>query len=237
MKLLCMNVRSGGGTRWGRILDFVEAHCADVVIFTEWRQSAAPGAAVTWATSRGMKWVEACEGATKNGVFVASTLPFEATSATPGRETAGTLVRLAFDAWTMLAAYFPQRDAKATYFEACSDVATAVGVEPFILMGDLNTGNQRADRTPTDEKYVCDLLFDGLSKSHGLVDLWRRTHGADAREWSWMTKVNGFRLDHAFGNPAFIAAFDPTCFYDHSCRESAITDHSALIISTSRRSS
>ncbi len=237
MKLLCLNVRSGGGTRWGRILDFVEAHCADVVIFTEWRQREAPGAAVTWATSRGMKWVEACEGATKNGVFVASTLPFEATNVTPDSETAGTLVRVTFDGWTMLAAYFPQRDAKARYFEACSDVAAAVGVEPFILMGDLNTGNQRADRTPTGEKYVCADLFDALSESHGLIDLWRRTHSADAREWSWMTKTNGFRLDHAFGNPAFIIAFDPTCRYDHSSREAGFTDHSALLISTSGRPS
>jgi hypothetical protein len=48
-----------------------------------------------------------------------------------------------------------------------------------------------------------------------------------------MTKANGFRLDHAFGNSAFIAAFDPTCRYDHTCRQSGSTDHSALLISTS----
>ena len=232
MKLLCLNVRSGGGDRWGRILDFVEGHSADVVAFTEWRRSEKPGAAASWAMSRGMTCVEACEGATRNGVFVASSLSFKATSATPDRETAGTLVRLAFDGWTMLAAYFPQRAAKARYFRACSDLARAVGNEPFLLIGDLNTGNQHADRTPTGENYVCAELFDGLSESHGLVDLWRRTHGANAREWSWMTKTNGFRLDHAFGNPAFIAAFDPTCCYDHSTREDGFTDHSALLVST-----
>jgi len=237
MKLFCLNVRSGGGTRWGRILDFVEAHSADVVIFTEWRRSETPGAAATWATSRGMMWVEACEGATKNGIFVASALPFDPANATPGKETAGTLLRLDFDGWTMLAAYFPQRDVKARYFKACIELSTAVSAQPFLLMGDLNTGNQHADRTSTGDKYVCAELFDALSESHGLVDLWRRTHGADAREWSWMTKANGFRLDHAFGNPAFIAAFDPTCCYDHSSRESGFTDHSALLISTSGRPS
>jgi len=72
MKLLCLNVRSGGGSRWSEILDFVEAHRADIVIFTEWRRSEVPGAAATWATSHGMKWVGACEGTTKNGVFIAS---------------------------------------------------------------------------------------------------------------------------------------------------------------------
>jgi hypothetical protein len=87
------------------------------------------------------------------------------------------------------------------------------------------------DRTPAGEKYVCAEQFDELSKSHGFVDLWRRTQGIEAPEWSWITKANGFRLDHAFGNAAFVAAFDPTCRYDHSTRESGITDHSALLIS------
>ena len=48
-----------------------------------------------------------------------------------------------------------------------------------------------------------------------------------------MTKVNGFRLDHAFGNQAFVAAFNPTCRYDHSSRKGRFSDHSALVISTS----
>jgi hypothetical protein len=102
----------------------------------------------------------------------------------------------------MLAAYFPQGHLKARYFKACSDIATGAGSRPFLLLGDLNTGNQRADRTPTGDKFICAQLFDGLSESHSLVDLWRRTHGADVRECSWMTNANGFRLDHAFGNPS-----------------------------------
>jgi exonuclease III len=237
MKILCLNVHSGGGARWSRILEFVEAHRADIVVFTEWRRSEMPGAAETWARSQGMQWIGACEGLTKNGVFIASALPFEATSATPDKQTAGTLLRVGFDSWTMLAAYFPQREAKARYFKACCEMATAVAASPFVLVGDLNTGNQRADRTPAGDKYVCAELFDGLSGSHGLVDLWRRTHGPDAREWSWKTKVNGFRLDHAFGNAAFVSAFDPACRYDHASRESKSTDHSALLISTGVASS
>jgi len=71
-----------------------------------------------------------------------------------------------------------------------------------------------------------------LSGTHAL-DLWRRTQGPHAREWTWMTKANGFRLDHAFGNSAFVAAFDPSCRYDHSPRENGFSDHSALLILTS----
>jgi exonuclease III len=230
MKLLCLNVRSGGGTRWSRILDFVESQGADVVVFTEWRRG--DSLAEAWATSRGMHWIGACEGATRNGVFVASALGFQSRSATPGPETAGTLLHVDFRDWRMLASYFPQGEAKARYFWACSDIARAVGAAPFLLVGDLNTGNQLADKTPSGERYACAERFDHLSAGDGLVDLWRRTHGADAREWSWMTKANGFRLDHAFGNLAFVAAFDPACRYDHSTREAGFTDHSALLIST-----
>jgi exodeoxyribonuclease-3 len=233
MKVVCLNVRSGGGRRWPGILDFVDAQRGDVVVFTEWRRSEAPGVAATWAESHGMRWIGACDGATKNGVFVASALPFEVTGVTPNKNTAGTLLRVAFDGWTMLAAYFPQREVKANYFKVCTDQMAAVGAAPILLVGDLNTGNQHVDRTPTGEKYVCAERFDELSEAHGFIDLWRRTQGVEAREWSWITKANGFRLDHAFGNAAFVAAFDPTCRYDHSTRESGSTDHSALLISTS----
>jgi len=160
MKLICLNVRSGGGSRWTAILNFVEGHRADVVVFTEWRRSDAQGAAESWATSRGMQWIGACDGATRNGAFVASASPFRAASATPGPETAGTLLRVEFDGWTMLAGYFPQGDAKARYFQACSDAAKAVGVTPFLLVGDLNTGNQHADKTPNAEKYACAERFE-----------------------------------------------------------------------------
>jgi hypothetical protein len=103
------------------------------VVFTEWRRSEAPGVAATWADSRGVRWIGACDGATKNGVFVASALPFEATSVTPDKNTAGTLLRVAFDGWTMLAAYFPQREAKANYFKACTHEMTAPGQRRFCL--------------------------------------------------------------------------------------------------------
>lgn len=237
MKVVCLNVRSGGGKRWRGILDFIEAQRSDVVVFTEWRRSEAPGVAAIWAESGGMRWIGACDGATKNGIFVASTLPFDVTSVTPDKNTAGTLLRVAFHGWTMLAAYFPQREVKANYFKVCTDQMGAVGAAPILLLGDLNTGNQHVDRTAAGEKYACAEQFDELSESHGFgfIDLWRRTQGAETREWSWITKANGFRLDHAFGNAAFVAAFDPTCRYDHSTRESGSTDHSALLISASAR--
>jgi hypothetical protein len=57
-------------------------------------------------------------------------------------------VRAAFLDWTMLACYFPQGEAKGRYFDVCCDVARACSGRPLLMLGDLNTGNQLADKTP-----------------------------------------------------------------------------------------
>jgi exonuclease III len=230
VKILCLNVRSGGGQRWQSILDFADARGTDVIVFTEWRCGVEGGSAENWASSRGMRWARANEGATRNGVFVAAKENFDSTSVPPGPESAGTLLRVQFDVWTMLACYFPQGRAKSRYFDACRDVAEAVSAKPFLIVGDLNTGNQVADRTPTGERYACAERFDWLSEAGGLVDLWRRTNGAAAREWRWLTSKNGFRLDHAFGNGPLVKRFDPSCQYDDAPRKIGFSDHSAVLV-------
>ncbi len=97
LKVFCLNVRSGGGSRWESILDFAEAHDPDVVVFTEWRAGARPGKAEAWSTSRAMKSAFFNDGKTKNGVLVAAKHAYVATSVTPGNESAGTLMRVQFN--------------------------------------------------------------------------------------------------------------------------------------------
>src|SRR5215472_5180258 len=52
-----------------------------------------------------------------------------------------------------------------------------------------------------------------------------------SREWTWhSTKGNGFRIDHALGNGAFVASaaqFAPTTI---APRETGLTDHSAVVV-------
>ena len=231
MKIVCLNVRSGGGDRWPTILMFIDRHDPDVGVFTEWRRRPGSGPAELWAQSRDMKWACANDGTTANGIAIAAKLPFTPASITPDRESPGTLlrVRAAFAGWTMLAAYFPQGDLKGRYFKVCRQAA-ASAITPFLLVGDLNTGNQVADKTPNGERFACSERFDELASAGGLVDLWRLSNGAAAREWTWTTPKNGFRIDHAFGNRAFVQRYAPSCRYDHSTREMNMTDHSALLL-------
>jgi exonuclease III len=171
------------------------------------------------------------DGTTKNGVLIAAKRGYIATSVTPGKESAGSLMRVQFDSWVMLACYFPQLEAKAAYFDVCRRVAQDSSDQPLLIVGDMNTGNQLIDKTPTGTKYACSDRFDQLSQKEGLVDLWRRSNGMQAREWTWLTKRNGFRLDHAFGNRPFVERFDPRCWYDHRPRGEKHSDHSAVLIS------
>jgi hypothetical protein len=107
----------------------------------------------------------------------------------------------------------------------------AYAIEELIAeLGDLNTGNQLVDKSAGGARYFCAEGFDALTSEASLVDLWRRTNGMDAHEWTWLSNQNGFRIDHAFGNQPFVHLVQPSCIYDHRPREEHITDHSALLI-------
>jgi exonuclease III len=229
VKILCLNVRSGGSQRWQSILDFVDARGTDVIVFTEWRCGVEGGSAENWASSRGMRWASANEGATRNGVFVAAKGNFDSTSVTPVRNPPEHCCASNSTSGPCLPATSPTTGRNR-------DISTLVETSPsgqreaLPDVGDLNTGNQVADRTPAGEKYACAEQFDWLSVAGGLVDLWRRTNGAAAREWTWLTSKNGFRLDHAFGNGPLVKRFDPWCQYDDAPRKIGFSDHSVVLV-------
>jgi exonuclease III len=101
---------------------------------------------------------------------------------------------------------------------------------PFLLAGDLNTGCNEVDLETGATPFPCATDFVALT-SGGLIDQCRLQHGMTAREYTWRSRQNGFRIDHAFGNEAFVSRYEPLqCDYDHSTRESKLSDHSALML-------
>src|SRR5205807_1724782 len=96
--------------------------------------------------------------------------------------------------------------------------------------GDINTGRNDLDIEGGGARFHCADLFEALAAETGLIDLWRTQHG-DRREWTWRSRVNGFRIDHVFANKTFVDHFPAfLCEIDHSPRILGITDHSALIV-------
>jgi exodeoxyribonuclease III len=232
--IVALNIRSGGGTRAARLCSYLDSLDPDTVLMTEWRANESGRAFANWAEGRGMGYAALTDGGTANGVFLASSDPFAIESVTPSAQGPGCLMLARFRHIALLACYFPQLNAKAAFFDRCVEVARQHETTPFILAGDLNTGNQLADRSKGAGKYSCSDHFDRLTSDGGLTDLWRLANGV-SREWTWhSTKGNGFRIDHAFGNEAFVTATTLICSYDHRARKSALTDHSAVVVRIGR---
>ena len=203
--IVALNIRSGGGQRTNALLQYLDAQRPETVVLTEWRNNASGRLISAWATQRGLHHSSLADAGSANGIFVASKHAFISEKKTPAGTGPGVLKLIRFDAFTMLACYFPQKFAKKAFFERCFEIAAEYTDAPFLLLGDLNTGNQIADRHATGGAYKCASMFDELSTRHALRDLWRSSNGADALQWTWLSnRQNGFRIDHAFGNAAFI---------------------------------
>jgi hypothetical protein len=118
-------------------------------------------------------------------------------------------------------------EAKTRFWNAVFGAAAARLHEPFLLVGDLNTGAHRVDET--GKTFVCAEHFGKLSAS-GWTDMWRH-HNPGATEWTRYSKLNGgargngFRLDHEFATPS-PAPRITSCRYSHVEREAGTSDHS-----------
>lgn len=123
------------------------------------------------------------------------------------------------------------RNRRLRFFSRAAEFGAALNNAPFLVVGDLNTGRNDVDRSERGVKFALEDEFISLSRTTGLVDLWRQEHGERALEWTWLTAKNGFRIDHAFGNQALLGRFSVVgCRYDHSPRNFGLSDHSAMVL-------
>lgn len=231
MKLVSLNIRHGGGTRILPILGWLKAQLADVILLTEWRANANGLRLKRDLEETGYMCLGDSRGPAANGLLIASTHPFQMQGLTPQTSANGTILAADLEnGLRILCCYFPQRDAKRPFFSTCLDQAAQFD-RPLLIIGDLNTGNNATDLEAGGAKFSCSDQFDKLTEDAGMVDLWRSSNGAHAREWTWHSSKNGFRIDHAFGNQMLISS-NPNikCWYDKSTMENGLTDHSGMIL-------
>lgn len=158
--------------------------------------------------------------------------PVTSHRATPAGSPSGELLLVTLQSGIhVLGCYFPQSKQKAPFFSRAAEFGAALNNAPFLVVGDLNTGRNDVDRSERGVKFALEDEFISLSRTTGLVDLWRQEHGERALEWTWLTAKNGFRIDHAFGNQALLGRFSVVgCRYDHSPRNFGLSDHSAMVL-------
>ena len=231
-KIIALNIRQGGGNRAPKLLEWILGQAPDLIVFSEWRPNLVGQSIILHLQESGYTSQSISKDDTKaNSVLVAGRKNFELTNVTPQNSKKGVLGLADLGALRICASYFPQKEEKVVFFDRCADLAKEHSNVPFLLVGDLNTGNNELDLEPGGDKFLCDDQFTSLETEVGLADLWRLQHGPDAREWTWRSSKNGFRIDHAFANDAFRTLYKKiNCHYLHEPRETKITDHSALVI-------
>jgi exonuclease III len=114
--ILSLNI--DGGAREAALQQYLAGKDPDVFVLTEWRDNAQGAAIKTWAERRGMHCQGLVDGgdpdATKrNGILIASKIPFSWRSATPAKPAndptrSGVLLLAQAEFWTILACYLPQ---------------------------------------------------------------------------------------------------------------------------------
>ena len=126
---------------------------------------------------------------------------------------------------------YEKRTQKAEYWNAVLAAAERRIADPFLFIGDFNTGKHRIDET--GRTFHSAAKFRQLEES-GWTDAWRHIHGAESED-TWYSRLkggargNGFRLDHAFVTPALLPRIG-RCWYSHEEREAGISDHSILMV-------
>ncbi|MBL22720.1 MAG: hypothetical protein CMM48_02360 [Rhodospirillaceae bacterium] len=136
---------------------------------------------------------------------------------------------LTIDGLVLRFVYFPNHAKKLPYFRRLlRDGRKFVRAgTAAALIGDFNTGD-REDYGGAKGIFTGQDEFDGLKKM-GFRDL-MLTHNPGGRAWTWMSTFgNGFRLDQSLATEPF-ARRVRAAHYDHSPRETRLTDHSAMVI-------
>ena len=238
MKLLFWNIQHGGGKRIDRIVEEISAYDPDVIALSEFR--AGPGAPLCAALrERGLPNIETTNPTgSQNGIAVFSRTPMNRMWPCPAPSES--LVRwLDIDlpehgfgiAVLHIMAAGSSTATKARFWDAVLQAAKSRLHEPFLFVGDWNTGAHRLDET--GKTFKCAEHFGTLS-ALGWADMWRH-HNPGITEWTWYSKLkggargNGLRLDHAFATPSLMPRIT-RCRYSHAEREARISDHSMVIV-------
>jgi exodeoxyribonuclease-3 len=229
MRLIALNIRQGGGARHALLAEFLSSQHPDVVVLTEF--TAGNGSRLLLSALRRDGLTTQTATSPPDGryaVAIASSRHYTSRPLPPLSGADHRLILADFGCLRLIAAYFPQGEAKRPVFQHLRTHGLAALGENGLVIGDLNTGQHWQDEV--GQTFACADAFVDLLKA-GLVDSWR-LRNASAREFTWYAprmNGNGFRLDHALCTPALDARI--SCIrYAHECRVNKLTDHSALIV-------
>ena len=232
LRVVALNVRSGGAPRAMALTAAIELHEPDVVVLGEAYPTGHVQVVLEALCGIGLVHQLTAEGDLPQyprGVALASRLLLgDARQPLAGGPNRQRLLEARVGGVLVAGAYFPLKQPKVAFWrDVFLPYAESRIAEPAILIGDWNSGQPFFDEA--GKTLYAAREFARLSET-GWVDAWR-SRNPDGREFTWYSKPwgNGFRIDHAFLSPS-LAPRLLGARYDHSTRETGATDHSALVV-------
>ena len=231
MRFLTWNIRHGGSSkRLAGIVQALNAHNADTIIITEFRQKSDVPLEEA-LREQGWNYVFTTKPpAGINGILIASCFEIELASTR-------TIVPSPPERW--LEVFFPKLGLtvcgihipgagdkwdKRMYWRQLVAIGKECVSGDHILVGDFNTG-RKIDAQGTPFKYA--EFMDDL-EAQGWVDAFR-AHYPDAREFTWYSSAgNGFRLDYAFLS-SNLAPHLTSVHHSQIERDIKLSDHAPLV--------
>lgn len=232
------------------IVNYLRASDTDVLVLSEFKKSLVNKPFEVGLTAAGFdastsftealvglgyryKSISNTDGPSDLGVAVFSRLSSTPFEIHPHFDDAGRIAALDTGSIVVAGVYqnrYESVETKETLFKYLNGPPPEFVNRRVLLTGDFNTGRDDVDREEGGTKYFCADLFSQMTE-RGWVDLWRIRHGEQAREYTWMSRCSGFRLDHAFGRGG-VETKVADCYYDHGTRgaEPKLSDHSAMIV-------
>ena len=228
MRIVALNIRHGGGPRILPIVEYLKSKDPDVVVVSEFRENSNAIVLRRAMLDCGLdSFAAATTKLRENSVGVFARSQFQAkTFPELGIKHTHRVIAAQFSSLTIYGVYFPQQQAKAEVFDFFLGGVPSVQSEPQLVVGDFNTGLHGIDEA--GETFYCADKMLALT-NQGFIDCWR-SRNPEERVFTWYTTGgNGFRIDHAFATAAVNDRIKEIG-YDHTPRETACTDHSALVI-------
>jgi exonuclease III len=246
VRIAAVNVRAGGNAttipQVVRRLMFIDA---DVVVISEFRDTAAGALLRRALIDGGFEHVAWTQGHRGNGVCIASAAPFRATPNPfdmAGDEYPNAVLQASFDDLDLFGVYLPGQDRKRPHLRYLIAAAERYNREgkAGMCIGDFNSGrndtdieiNVRAARL-LDEFSTADLYAELETL---WTEAWAYLHPGEY-EYSWYpfrkdpdyVSRGGWRIDKAFASPAALVRIT-AAEYDHRFRLDQLTDHSAIVV-------
>lgn len=228
VRLLCWNIRHGGGFRIARIHAAIRSYRADIVVLTEFRENPSGLLLRESLAADGLVFQVTSQPPHRtNGVLIAAREPFEICREgedVPSDRHRWVTVR--FAAFGVTGTYFPSLHEKVPHLDYMLRRAARLADARHLFTGDFNTGKNHIDERGTVFHYG--HYFDDMAEA-GWQEAWRYLHPR-GRQYSWYSqKRNGFRIDHAFLSPRLQPDLR-AARYSHRHRKDGTSDHSALLV-------